>query len=365
MTATIWNPDGLTVSGAVTNIKYDVFTALAGQTDFTLVNAVASPTTNNLLVIVDGLVYTFSEFTVNSSSSITLAEPLDGGETVFCLSLNAVVLGQTVSDAQYEAFVAAATEIAKSISASALLYRPAGISGIEVIAHRGFRNQFPQNTLLAMSAALNRGADSLECDVQMSVDGTPILYHDTNLNTLTSGSGDPLTVTLAYMQGLTFTALSGTDFSSVRIPTFAQFLSLASERGSYVYPEIKRYRTIADIALMVNAVVDARMQQLCMFQSFNLGDLVNVRALHPNIYIGFLGASYLTDYEPVIDTLAALTYAAIVWDQTDLISRPAIIDYARSKGLDVIAYTVTDQTQADVMAKLGVRRIMTDVSLEN
>ena len=47
-----------------------------------------------------------------------------------------------------------------------------------VLAHRGYHADLPENTLAAFDAALGQGADGVETDVQVTRDGTPILFHD-------------------------------------------------------------------------------------------------------------------------------------------------------------------------------------------
>ena len=47
-----------------------------------------------------------------------------------------------------------------------------------VLAHRGYHADLPENTLAAFAAAVALGADGIETDVQVTREGTPILFHD-------------------------------------------------------------------------------------------------------------------------------------------------------------------------------------------
>ena len=47
-----------------------------------------------------------------------------------------------------------------------------------VLAHRGYHADVPENTLAAFDAAVSLGADGVETDVQVTRDGTPVLFHD-------------------------------------------------------------------------------------------------------------------------------------------------------------------------------------------
>ena len=58
-----------------------------------------------------------------------------------------------------------------------------------LIAHRGASLIAPENTLHAFALALADGADGLECDVRLSSDDEPIVFHDVDLERLTGLPG--------------------------------------------------------------------------------------------------------------------------------------------------------------------------------
>ncbi|MDA8139611.1 MAG: glycerophosphodiester phosphodiesterase [Desulfobacteraceae bacterium] len=49
------------------------------------------------------------------------------------------------------------------------------------IAHRGARDEAPENTISAFERALRYPIDGIELDVQMSADGAAVVYHDATL----------------------------------------------------------------------------------------------------------------------------------------------------------------------------------------
>lgn len=51
----------------------------------------------------------------------------------------------------------------------------------QLVAHRGYAANYPENTLQSMVAALEAGACFLECDIQLSRDGVPMVHHDPDL----------------------------------------------------------------------------------------------------------------------------------------------------------------------------------------
>jgi glycerophosphoryl diester phosphodiesterase len=54
-----------------------------------------------------------------------------------------------------------------------------------IVAHRGANREAPENTRSAFNAALAYPIDGIELDVQLTRDGTPVLYHDRTLSKVT------------------------------------------------------------------------------------------------------------------------------------------------------------------------------------
>jgi len=63
------------------------------------------------------------------------------------------------------------------------------VAGTLIIAHRGASAEAPENTNPAFRRAIAMGADGIELDVQVSRDGVPVVFHDTNLRRLTGVAG--------------------------------------------------------------------------------------------------------------------------------------------------------------------------------
>ena len=94
------------------------------------------------------------------------------------------------------------------------------------IAHRGLHDILrgrPENTLAAFQAAIE-GDYAIECDVHISADGRPIVFHDDDLGRLTGGQGGVRDHTAAELGAL---RVAG---SSEWIPTLDELLELASGR---------------------------------------------------------------------------------------------------------------------------------------
>lgn len=58
-----------------------------------------------------------------------------------------------------------------------------------LMAHRGAMAEAPENTAAAFDKALLRGIGGIECDVQLSADGIPVVFHDDDLFRITGENG--------------------------------------------------------------------------------------------------------------------------------------------------------------------------------
>jgi glycerophosphoryl diester phosphodiesterase len=72
----------------------------------------------------------------------------------------------------------------------------------QVVAHRGSSEAEPEHTLAAYQAAIEVGADALECDVRLTTDGHLVCMHDRRIDRTSSGTGRVSTLELAHLEGL-------------------------------------------------------------------------------------------------------------------------------------------------------------------
>jgi glycerophosphoryl diester phosphodiesterase len=83
-------------------------------------------------------------------------------------------------------------------------------AGVPVIAHRGASEDVAEHTFAAYEAALDQGADGLECDVRLTADMQLVCVHDRRVNRTSNGRGVVSTLELAQLREL--------DFGSWKVP---------------------------------------------------------------------------------------------------------------------------------------------------
>ncbi len=74
----------------------------------------------------------------------------------------------------------------------------------QVVAHRGSSQVNPEHTLGAYVAALDEGAEGLECDVRLTSDGHLVCVHDRRVDRTANGRGLVSTMELSQLDELDF-----------------------------------------------------------------------------------------------------------------------------------------------------------------
>jgi glycerophosphoryl diester phosphodiesterase len=124
------------------------------------------------------------------------------------------------------------------------------------IAHRGQRASFPEQTISAYRAAIELGADGIECDVQLTRDGRLAMMHDLTVDRTTDGHGPVAGLDWAELARLDAGSWFRSGFTDCRVPSLEETIELAVTSGIVLCVEVKgdaveALRTAAAVAGLV------------------------------------------------------------------------------------------------------------------
>ncbi|HMQ16352.1 MAG TPA: glycerophosphodiester phosphodiesterase family protein [Phycisphaerae bacterium] len=125
-------------------------------------------------------------------------------------------------------------------------------AGLPIIVHRGISRLAPENTLEACAAAMDCGADGIEIDIRRSRDGVLYLFHDDDLERLTSATGPVSRLSYYELLRVTPKNVYGPATRETRPPTLAAALALARDRVALLHLDIKEPGIQDDIAAMLD-----------------------------------------------------------------------------------------------------------------
>jgi len=107
-----------------------------------------------------------------------------------------------------------------------------------IIAHRGYRAKYPENTLASFKAALAAGAGMLELDVMLTKDRKVVVIHDATLERTTDGHGQVNSYTLKELKELDAGSWFHPRFAGEHLPALEEVLGLVHGR-TFLNIEIK------------------------------------------------------------------------------------------------------------------------------
>jgi glycerophosphoryl diester phosphodiesterase len=149
----------------------------------------------------------------------------------------------------------------------------------QVIAHRGDRAHAPENTLAAIQAAIQAGADWIELDVQRTRDGLLIVIHDQTVVRTAGSQGRVANLTFEQIRALD----AGND---ERLLTFQEAVQIAREAGVGFFPEAKSPELSPGIEAEMVAVLRAEdYLERTILQSFEYEGLAQVALENPDLQV--------------------------------------------------------------------------------
>jgi glycerophosphoryl diester phosphodiesterase len=227
-----------------------------------------------------------------------------------------------------------------------------------VIAHRGFSGIAPENTLAAVRAAIEVGADMVEIDVTLSADGHIVVLHDETLDRTTNGSGEVSQLTLAELKRLDAGSWFGPSFAGERVPTLDQVLTEVEGR-TLLNVEIKSEAVARGIvALVADTIRKLEMIDQVVVSSFSPTALQEVHSLAPDIRTAVL---YNDTYHQGRDAVEIATeLGATVFNIKRQRLTRRMLRRCRQHDIPVGVYTVNEARRMRRLVKRGIDAIFTD-----
>ena len=288
-------------------------------------------------------------------------------------------------------------------------------------AHRGGRDIRPENTLYSYAYAIELGATSIECDMQLTKDGQIVMSHnpilnsditrDENGNYIENNKYDIRLMTVDELKkfdvgvmdpncGEYYDLHGKTQFTyDAKIPTLEELMQLIQSYGdknivlnietkSYPDPASAGYKNNADpkkfVEVFNNIVKKYDMEDRVVLQSFDWQTLIEMKKLNPNISTSalwqeqpswgrdseslrryekkkspWLGGLDIKDYQGNPVKAAHAIGADIISPYYTEISKQDV-DEAHSLGMKVVSWTVNNEKDMNMLLDMGVDGIISD-----
>jgi glycerophosphoryl diester phosphodiesterase len=232
-----------------------------------------------------------------------------------------------------------------------------------ILAHRGLPGiDCPENSVTAVAAAFDLGADGVEIDLRLTADGVLAVSHDENLHRLTG-------VPLAIADSTWATLMETAGQCGVQLARAEHVLGQAA--GRLVVLEVKQpppgrtsgYRTAVAVAQLLSGLEHAGVDLDVTVSSFAPDIVATVRTHLPHgsaVRTALLGCPE--------DRATALLRQAVDRGHEEVhphvlsvLAEPGVVAAARAHGVAVIPWTVNARRGVQRLEMLGAHGIITDV----
>ena len=210
------------------------------------------------------------------------------------------------------------------------------------IAHRGYHDlnrQRWENTLSAFDAAIERGF-AIECDLHLSKDGVPVVFHDLDLKRLTGEDGHVVGRTAAELRRL---RVGGTDD---HIPTLEDMLERVAGRVPLVI-ELKGMQAHDDGLVAKTGALLAAYDGQAAIMSFNHAHIRRFAADAPGIPGGLTAFGAKPEHLEGHFSMLAHGIGFASFHALDL-PNPFTAMLREKLSLPVITWTVRDRASYDL-----------------
>ena len=223
---------------------------------------------------------------------------------------------------------------------------------IQITAHRGYSEQYPENTMPAFQGAVKIGADYIELDVQQTRDGKIIVMHDSNLKRTTGVDKNIWETDYEEMRYLDAGSWFDKKYSGTTIPTLEEVLAYTKGKIR-LNIELKPTGHEHDFE---QCVVDIVEQYHCedevVLSSMKYDCLENIKKINPDIKTVYITSVSLGNFT-VLDYADGYSVEAMMLTQK-------FVNQAHRAGKEVLVWTVNSEDSMERVLEMGVDGIITD-----
>lgn len=221
----------------------------------------------------------------------------------------------------------------------------------KVMAHRGASMVAPENTIAAVQAAIDAGADWVEIDVQETVDGEVVVIHDSDLMKVARNPIKIWEATAEELRAIDIGSWFAPKFSDQVVPTLDEVLELSKGKIG-VLIELKYYGRDEKLEERVAEIVDRRnMASQVKVMSLKPEGVRKMKALRPDWKCGVL-------LSVAIGNLGRMD--ADFFAVNSRFASRAFVQRVHRMNKEVYVWTVNDPTTMSLLINRGVDGIITD-----
>lgn len=224
----------------------------------------------------------------------------------------------------------------------------ATLGRMQIYAHRGASADFPELTLAAYEGAVAQGADGFECDLRLTKDEVPVLWHNASM---LERAGNP-----GLIAEMTFAQVSR---AYPQILTLTEFLNFAVSNKKGVLLETKHPvisgNRIEEVIAQTLAETSGIASIDVSVMSFSWFAIEKMKRVDPSIQTTFLMHRHTTWLQAKLSSAAAIGPGI-----NELREEPIRAKRVKDLGRSLHVWTVNEDSDIKLCDKVGVDILITN-----
>jgi len=239
----------------------------------------------------------------------------------------------------------------------------------KIIAHRGYKQVTPENTMAAFESAVKAGADMIETDIHVCKSGEIVIMHDDNVSATSNGHGKISEMTLAELMQLDVGGWFGSAYTGQRIATLPELVSFFEKHPDLkLLLEFKGEWSESDCRKAIAALDAGNLRERTVLESFDTATMAALQKVAPSYDRGLLveypDPNYPVANVPTLPTLlstcADLGVMCLNPSVRIMRDHPELLKQAHAAGLQVMVWTADEPADFELLTGLGVEAICTN-----
>lgn len=230
----------------------------------------------------------------------------------------------------------------------------------QVCAHRGASGTAPENTMIALEKACGMAVASIEFDISLLGDGSPVIHHDAQFGRTVSGSHRLQDLVLGDLAGCDAGIWFGDEFAGQEIPLLRDVLVLLVRHAKMPVLDVKihhdeHHAFARALSSTLAEVISQTGLDDYLISSFSRPFLASMRSVMADAPLVLLDEALPSDWA---DYSAALGLEAIHLDYRRI--TPEDVQAIISAGLDCRVYTANDPEAVRPLITAGLTSVISD-----
>ena len=233
---------------------------------------------------------------------------------------------------------------------------------MNIIAHRGYSDLAPENTLPSFDLAIKKGFNIFELDIQLTKDKVPIVFHDYDLNRICGLNLKINEIEFNSIEDFDVGVWKGDEFKNEIIPSFEKILIKYKNR-THLQIELKSHEK--ELAkLVIDLLAKTEWHKLSgepydvpgfSITSFDFNNLIEVRKISNDMRAGWLLNYEKHNLDEILKLLQLHNINMLIPNVDDQIwDDNYFIDKLKNSGYTLCAWGAKSTSDVIKMNNLGI-----------